>query len=296
MLSCSTDCNGQNKAQLTLVLLHSNRYSSTSSPHLWSNGQRVWLRNQVAWVRIPVGASYPVEVFSGFSLNPIRANAGGTGFRERHCDDTPLAGQRQIPMERGLTPVSERVEVVGGRKQEKCTAIIANHNVLARHIFATAVIWYVPIVVMQAVYMVQVENDMAFVNPMLTGIYLSNKLGWEEQVTNTTRIAWKALHFSMRILKKSNRKSKELAYKTLVRPIMEYGAVGCYPYRQNQIDSIEKVQRKAAKYVKLGKGHGEEIVKDLGWELLKSRRRKPDSPHCLRHKWDTKHGPISMPD
>ncbi|KAJ4426240.1 hypothetical protein ANN_27052 [Periplaneta americana] len=106
------------------------------------------------------------------------------------------------------------------------------------------------------------------------GIYLSNKLGWEEQVTNTTRKAWKALHFSMRILKKSNRKSKELAYKTLVRPIMEYGAVGWDPYRQNQIDSIEKVQRKAAKYVKMGKGHGEEIVKYLGWELLKSRRRK----------------------
>ena len=74
--------------------------------------------------------------------------------------------------------------------------------------------------------------------------------------------------------RKSNRKSKELAYKTLVRPIMEYGAVGWDPYRQNQIDSIEKVQRKAAKYVKMGKGHGEEIVKDLGWELLKSRRRK----------------------
>ncbi|KAJ4433412.1 hypothetical protein ANN_15671 [Periplaneta americana] len=55
---------------------------------------------------------------------------------------------------------------------------------------------------------------------------------------------------------------------------MEYGAVGWDPYRQNQIDSIEKIQRKAAKYVKMGKGHGEEIVKDLGWELLKSRRRK----------------------
>ncbi|KAJ4447371.1 hypothetical protein ANN_09377 [Periplaneta americana] len=106
------------------------------------------------------------------------------------------------------------------------------------------------------------------------GIYLSNKLGWEEQITNNTRKAWKTLHFSMRILKKSNRRSKELAYKTLVRPIMEYGAVGWDPYRQNQIDSIEKVQRKAAKYVKMGKGHGEEIVKDLGWEFLKSRRRK----------------------
>ncbi|KAJ4447291.1 hypothetical protein ANN_09295 [Periplaneta americana] len=40
------------------------------------NGHRVWPRNQVARVRIPVGSSYLVEFFPGFSLNPIRANAG----------------------------------------------------------------------------------------------------------------------------------------------------------------------------------------------------------------------------
>ncbi|KAJ4433426.1 hypothetical protein ANN_15685 [Periplaneta americana] len=33
-------------------------------------------------------------------------------------------------MERSLTPVSERVGIVGGRKQGKCTAIIASHNML----------------------------------------------------------------------------------------------------------------------------------------------------------------------
>ncbi|KAJ4445815.1 hypothetical protein ANN_12500 [Periplaneta americana] len=40
---------------------------------------------------------------------------GGTWFLERHCNDTPLAGQRQIQMERSLTPVSERVGVGGAR-------------------------------------------------------------------------------------------------------------------------------------------------------------------------------------
>ncbi|KAJ4445708.1 hypothetical protein ANN_12393 [Periplaneta americana] len=58
----------------------------------------------------------------------------GTWFRERYCDDTPLAGQRQIQIERSLTPVSERVEVVG-RKREKSTA---SHNVLVSRIFAAA--------------------------------------------------------------------------------------------------------------------------------------------------------------
>ncbi|KAJ4451081.1 hypothetical protein ANN_02519 [Periplaneta americana] len=61
----------------------------------------------------------------------------GSWFRESHCDDTPLAGQRQIQMERSLTPVSERVGVVGGRKR---IAIIASHNVLVSHIFDTAAV------------------------------------------------------------------------------------------------------------------------------------------------------------
>ncbi|KAJ4427878.1 hypothetical protein ANN_23885 [Periplaneta americana] len=56
---------------------------------------------------------------------------------ERDIATTPLTRQRQIQMERSLTPVSERVGVEGGRKQEKCTVIIASHNVLASHIFAT---------------------------------------------------------------------------------------------------------------------------------------------------------------
>ncbi|KAJ4449238.1 hypothetical protein ANN_00635 [Periplaneta americana] len=75
---------------------------------------------------IPAWADW---VFSEVLPN-LKANVSGTCFRERHCDDTPLAGQRQIQMERNLTPVSERVGVGGGRKQKKCIAIIASHNVL----------------------------------------------------------------------------------------------------------------------------------------------------------------------
>ncbi|KAJ4428593.1 hypothetical protein ANN_24637 [Periplaneta americana] len=41
-----------------------------SRPHLWSSGQRVWPRNQVARVRIPVVASYLVEVLSGVFPQP----------------------------------------------------------------------------------------------------------------------------------------------------------------------------------------------------------------------------------
>ncbi|KAJ4436602.1 hypothetical protein ANN_16635 [Periplaneta americana] len=65
-------------------------------PHLWSNGQRVWPRNQVARVRIPVGESYPVEVFPGFSLNPIRANARSYLHRQRINERALLRSGRTV--------------------------------------------------------------------------------------------------------------------------------------------------------------------------------------------------------
>ncbi|KAJ4435382.1 hypothetical protein ANN_17996 [Periplaneta americana] len=50
-------------------------------------------------------------------------------IRERHCDDMPLADQRQIQMERSLTPVSERVRVVEGRKHSHhCEPQCALHH------------------------------------------------------------------------------------------------------------------------------------------------------------------------
>jgi len=40
------------------------------------------------------------------------------------------------------------------------------------------------------------------------GIILSNDLSWADQVNYTVKKAWKALHFTMRILKKGNSNTK----------------------------------------------------------------------------------------
>ena len=42
--------------------------------------------------------------------------------------------------------------------------------------------------------------------------------------------------------------TKSLAYMTLVRPILEYGAACWDPYREGQIRELDRVQRKAAKF------------------------------------------------
>jgi hypothetical protein len=80
------------------------------------------------------------------------------------------------------------------------------------------------------------------------GIILRSDLSWADQVYYTGKKAWKALHFTMRILKKGNSNTKSLVYLPLVRPILEYGAACWDPYREGQISAIDRVQKKAAKF------------------------------------------------
>jgi hypothetical protein len=69
----------------------------------------------------------------------------------------------------------------------------------------------------------------------------------------------------MRILKKGNSNTKSLAYRSLVRPILEYGAACWDPYRQGQISALDRVQKRAAKFA-----HN---TNSPNWETLVSRRK-----------------------
>jgi len=69
----------------------------------------------------------------------------------------------------------------------------------------------------------------------------------------------------MRILKKGNSNTKILAYMSLVRPILEYGATCWDPYREGQINALDRVQKKAAKFA--------HHKNSPNWETLASRRK-----------------------
>jgi hypothetical protein len=96
------------------------------------------------------------------------------------------------------------------------------------------------------------------------GIILRNDLNWVDQVNYTARKAWKALHFLMRVLKKGNRNTKSLAYMSMVRPILQYGAACWNPYREGQINALDCMQRKAAKFANL--------TNASDWDTLAQRR------------------------
>jgi len=65
----------------------------------------------------------------------------------------------------------------------------------------------------------------------------------------------------MRTLNKGNSNTNSLAYMSLVRPILEYGAT-CW---EGQIIALDRVQRKAAKFA--------HHTNSSNWETLASRRK-----------------------
>ena len=79
-------------------------------------------------------------------------------------------------------------------------------------------------------------------------IILGGDLIWADQVNYTAKKAWKALHFPMRLLKNGNSNNKNLAYISLVRPILEYGSACLDLYSEGQIIALDRVQKKAAKF------------------------------------------------
>jgi hypothetical protein len=64
------------------------------------------------------------------------------------------------------------------------------------------------------------------------GIIICSDLSWANQVNYMVQKAWRALHFVMRIVKKGNKNTKSIACKSLVHPILEYGATCWDPYRE----------------------------------------------------------------
>ena len=71
------------------------------------------------------------------------------------------------------------------------------------------------------------------------GIILRSNLSWVDQINYMVKKAWKALHFTMQILKKGNSNTRSLAYMSLVRPILEYVAPCWEPCRGGQVTVLQ---------------------------------------------------------
>ena len=85
-----------------------------------------------------------------------------------------------------------------------------------------------------------------------------------------------SLHFIRRNILDCPQRVKEQCYKSLVRPVMEYASCVCDPNTTTNINKLEMVQRRAARFVKGDYDRTSSVntlLNDLGWEALQQRRR-----------------------
>ena len=109
------------------------------------------------------------------------------------------------------------------------------------------------------------------------GLTITDDLDWGQHISEITCKATKTLGFLRRNLALAPRHTKEVAYKTLVRPQLEYAAPIWHPYHETQIEMVEKVQRTAARWTcrrwRNTSSVGE-MLDELEWPSLESRRER----------------------
>ena len=108
------------------------------------------------------------------------------------------------------------------------------------------------------------------------GVTITNELSWSAHIDITTNKAHSTLGFLRRNLRGCPSKLKETTYISLVRSTLEYAATVWDPELSKDTNALEKVQRKAARFVKHDFDSFSSVTSmlhDLGWKQLADRRR-----------------------
>jgi len=107
------------------------------------------------------------------------------------------------------------------------------------------------------------------------GIMIDSKLNFNTQVHLVCKKANNALSFLKRNLYSCQREVKAEAYQIYVRPILEYATCAWAPHTQSNIDKLEAVQRRAARFVTGDfrlTSSVTQMLTNLKWDSLNHRR------------------------
>jgi hypothetical protein len=108
------------------------------------------------------------------------------------------------------------------------------------------------------------------------GVELSSDMSWNHHIDKATTKATQKLNLLRRTVNKgASKETREAAYQALVRPHLEYACAVWDPYLSKHIDQVERVQRKAARYVSNNYDRNSstsEIIQQMGWPSLLERR------------------------
>jgi ribonucleases P/MRP protein subunit RPP40 len=107
------------------------------------------------------------------------------------------------------------------------------------------------------------------------GVIFSEDLTWRRHISFIVSKAARNLHFVMRNLRLASKKVKNLAYTSIIRPCLEYACILWDPHQNYLIESVEAIQRRAARYVCGNFSRYDSVssmICELGWDSLAKRR------------------------
>ena len=108
------------------------------------------------------------------------------------------------------------------------------------------------------------------------GVVISSDLLWEKQVNAISQKASNSLNFIRRNLKYCPQQAKATVYNSLVRSTVEYCTSTWDPYYAKDINKIERVNRRAARFIVGDHSPRSSItamLAQLGWSTLEDRRQ-----------------------
>ena len=108
----------------------------------------------------------------------------------------------------------------------------------------------------------------------ISGITLHKSLSWTSHISKISTKASQTFSFWRRNLSKCSSSIKTSAYLILVRPIMEYAVVAWDPHQCNNIQTLEKIQCRAARWVMNDYNRYSSVsdmLHNLNWQPLQFR-------------------------
>ena len=117
-------------------------------------------------------------------------------------------------------------------------------------------------------------DEIPYLGIIITSKY---KLKWNHDASSVAGKAAQVLDMVRRNLLNCPKPVRETAYKSILRPKLEYASTAWDPYHRKNKVVLEKVQRKAACFCSKNynpKASVTNMMQDLEWESLEMRRKK----------------------
>ena len=107
------------------------------------------------------------------------------------------------------------------------------------------------------------------------GVTICSDLSWSKHKANIYKKADSTMAFMRRSIRPAFKQAKSTAYKTFVRPILEYTSTVWTPHTEADKNQLKMVQSRAVRFVKVDYIRTSSVIdlnEDLSWNTLQQCR------------------------